>query len=650
MNKKIFSLAFTAVAISAHAQDTTKTKDLDPLTVTANKVEQKQSTTGKVVTVITKEQLEKSSGKTVSQILNEQAGIVIAGAYNNAGSVQTVYMRGASPGRVLILLDGVPVNDPSFINNEYDMNFFSINEVERIEVCRGAQSTLYGSDAVAGVINIITLNKDINKPFNVKATAAYGSFNTFKGNVQLFGKHKKITYQARYARLSTNGFSSAHDTTGNAGYDNDAYKGNVASAAVIYQFAKKAGIRAFTQYSNYRADIDAGIFRDERDYYIDNSVHTSGASFNYKTDNITLTANYQYSDLERTYLNDSGYVHPAAFGKYERNAYEGRTQFAEIFASIKLGNGFTLLQGGDHRWGLMNNDYLSISSFGPYATNFPDTSVSQSSVYASVMYSSPDKKFNIESGGRINVHSRYGSNHTYTFNPSYKISENYRIFGSIASGFKAPSIYQLSMVLPNTTLKPEESVNYEAGINQQYKKFNNRLVFFYREIENGIDYNNGPWPNSGYFNFQRQIVRGLEYELNYNPAKQWNITANYTFLSVREATQSRHTFHDTVYTYALRRPKHNINFTTSYQFTEGLFASISAKYMGERNDVGGTGYMAKDAELDGYFFINAYAEYKLKKQFRFFVDIQNISNEKFFDIRGYNAMPFMLTGGVTFTW
>ena len=77
-------------------------------------------------------------------------------------------MRGASSGRTLILLDGIPVSDPSMINNEFDLNLFSINDIERIEICKGAQSTLYGSDAIAGVINIITVKKDVNKPFNVK--------------------------------------------------------------------------------------------------------------------------------------------------------------------------------------------------------------------------------------------------------------------------------------------------------------------------------------------------------------------------------------------------------------------------------------------------------------------------------------------------
>ncbi len=631
-----------AASLPAIAQQDT-TKNLDPVTVTANKIEQKQSTTGKVVTVISKEQLEKSSGKTVAQVLNEQAGLVIAGAYNNFGSVQTVYMRGASSGRVLILVDGVPVNDPSFINNEYDLNFFSINEVERIEVCRGAQSTLYGSDAIAGVINVITIDKDVKKPFNVKATAAYGSFNTFKGNLQLYGKKNKFTYNVRYARLSTKGFSSAYDSIGTKGYDNDAYRGNVVSASAQYQLTKQTSIRAFSQFSAYKSDIDASIFTDEKDYYIDNSAHTAGVSFNYKSDKVTLVANYQYADLKRTYLNDSGYV--AGFSKYERNAYKGRTQFFELFASMNLGSGFTLLQGGDYRYGMMNNDYLSISSFGPYSSKFRDTSVSQASIYASLMYGSKDKKFNAELGGRLNVHSRYGSNHTYTFNPTYKITEHYRVFGSIATGFKAPSIYQVyDQSVGNRNLKPEQSTNYEFGFSEQHEKVRSRLVYFYREIKDGVDFN---YITFKYFNFVKQIVRGLEYEITYQPTKQWSISGNYTYISSQENTQSRFNFKDTTYSYLLRRPKHNLNLNIGYQVTDKLFTSVTGKYVSSRQDVGG--YKKADVYLKSYYLVSAYAEYKLK-HFKFFADAQNLTDKKFFDIRGYNAMPFMVTGGVTFTW
>jgi vitamin B12 transporter len=157
MKKKIFIVAAVITSSHLQAQQDSTNKTLDEVIITATKFPQKQSTTGKVITVITKEQIEKSNSRSVSQLLNEQAGITISGALNNSGSNQTVYLRGSSAGRSLILIDGIPVYDPSVNNNYFDLNLISLNNVESIEVCRGAQSTLYGSDAVAGVINIITL-------------------------------------------------------------------------------------------------------------------------------------------------------------------------------------------------------------------------------------------------------------------------------------------------------------------------------------------------------------------------------------------------------------------------------------------------------------------------------------------------------------
>jgi len=267
-------------------------------------------------------------------------------------------------------------------------------------------------------------------------------------------------------------------------------------------------------------------------------------------------------------------------------------------------------------------------------------------MYTSLLVSSGNKKFNAEAGGRLNVHSRYGSNHTYTFNPTYKLTEHYRVFGSIASGFKAPSIYQIyDAGVGNRDLKAEKSVNYELGLQQQNSKVSSRVVYFYREIENGVDFN---YISFKYFNFVKQIVRGLEYEIAIRPNEKLNITANYTYLSSQENTQGRQNFKDTSYTYLLRRPKHNINVNAGYQFTDGFYASVSSKYVSSRKDVGG--YQKADVELDGYFLLNAYAEYKLKQHFKFFADAQNVTGKKFFDIRGYNAMPFMFTGGITFNW
>src|SRR5215216_3325479 len=135
MIKRLPTLLTLCLGIHSYAQDSTKTKQLDEVIVTANKLAQKQSTTGKVITVISKDVIEKSSGRTVGQLLNEQAGVSVNGALNNIGTNQTVFMRGAASGRTLILLDGIPVYDPSLSGNEFDLNLLSLNDVERIEIC-----------------------------------------------------------------------------------------------------------------------------------------------------------------------------------------------------------------------------------------------------------------------------------------------------------------------------------------------------------------------------------------------------------------------------------------------------------------------------------------------------------------------------------
>jgi vitamin B12 transporter len=106
--------------------------------------------------------------------------------------------------------------------------------------------------------------------------------------------------------------------------------------------------------------------------------------------------------------------------------------------------------------------------------------------------------------------------------------------------------------------------------------------------------------------------------------------------------------HDTTYDYLLRRPKNNININVGYQFTKALFASITGKSVSSRYDVGG--YRKEDVLLDSYFILSAYAEYKYSSNVKFFANAQNITNKKFFDLRGYNAMPFLINGGVTFNW
>jgi vitamin B12 transporter len=646
MTRKLLTTVFILAAAAANAQtDTIAGNKLDEVIVTANKFTQKQSTTGKIISVITKEQIEKSAGRTVGQMLNEQAGITVNGALNNLGANQTVYMRGAASGRTLILVDGIPVNDPTLITNDFDINLFSLNDVERIEIARGAQSTLYGSDAVAGVINIITVKNDITKAFNVKATVAGGTYGTFRGNLQVYGKANKLTYTARYGKLTSKGFSTAYDSTGTKNFDKDSYNNDVASASMQYQLTNDLYFRTFIQRSSYKTDLDAGLFTDEKDYSVKNKSLITGAGFNYHKNNVSLTGNYQYSENKRNYYNDSIDIPVSSFTKFSTDDYYGRSQFVEIYSNIGLSKNFSFLQGADYRFNSMNSKYYSLSTgpYPPYISQFKDTSHSQASLYSSLFYHGLNDRLNVELGGRLNVHSRYGSNQTFTFNPSYSFTNHFRVFGSIATGFKAPTLYQLYSTYGRTDLKPERTKTYEIGLQEQFEKVLTRAVFFYRDIKDGIDFDN---INFKYYNYIKQIVKGVELEAKVTPVKNLTITANYTYLKPTEQSQNRVSYKDTTYGYLLRRPQHNLNVTAGYQFSNGLYVSVMGKYVGRRYDVGG--YKKADILLDSYFLLNAYAEYNIKNRLKFFADAQNLTNKKFFDVRGYNSIPFLFNGGITF--
>ncbi len=615
------------------------------MVVTANKFEQKQNTTGKIITVINKETIDKNAGKTLPQLLNEQAGVVVNGALNNQGSVQTVYMRGAASGRTLILLDGIPVNDPSMINNEFDLNLLSLSEVERIEICRGAQSTLYGSDAVAGVINIITAKTNVTKPLNGTATLSGGNYGTINGSAQLYGKASRVSYTARYSNLHTDGFSSATDTTHNPSkkFDNDGYSGEVVNAQVSYKATDALLFKTYALYSHYNAGIDAGAFTDDGDDSIHNKSFTTGAGFTFKKAKFSLVGNYQYNETRRHYLNDSLYKTSTWF---EDNQYAGFNQFAELYSNIVLNKHITLIAGVDYRYSSYHQLYNSVSGFGPYNDTVYARSAHQTSAYASFIFKALQDRLNVEAGGRINHHSIYGTNGTFTFNPSYQINNFFRVFGSASSGYKAPSIFQLfDAYSGNKALKAEQSINYEGGISFQNKTFAARADYFYRDIKNGIDYN---YVSFQYFNYVKQKVGGIELEATLKPAPWLNFSANYTWLSPRETSQNRLTNKDTItYNYLLRRPDNSLNATVAVQPIKPLYISLSAKYISKRYDAGG--YETPDILLKPYCIWNLYAEYNLAASTKLFVQTQNLFNTRFYDVYGYNSIPLLVKGGVRFS-
>ena len=251
-------------------QDSIKSFNLNDVLVTATKFPKSVNETAKVLTVIDEEQLARSSGKDLSQLLNEQVGLVINGANSNPGKDKGVFLRGAGSGYTLITLDGIPVNDPSGVGGAFDLRLLPVDQIERIEILKGSQSTLYGTDAIAGVINIITRKKG-DKPFGTSASVSYGSYNTFKGNVGVSGNSEKFNYHVGYTRFTTNGISEAKDPTGKGDFDKDGYTQNAFQTSLGVNVSKSLSISPYVRYNTFDGRYDAESFTDsKKDNYTSN--------------------------------------------------------------------------------------------------------------------------------------------------------------------------------------------------------------------------------------------------------------------------------------------------------------------------------------------------------------------------------------------
>ena len=607
--------------------------NLEEVIVTANKLEQKQNATGKVVTVINAAALQANAGRTIAQILNEQAGLYLPGSLSNAGTVPSIYMRGASSGRTLILIDGMPVGDPSMISNEFDLNLVPLNLIERIEILKGAQSTLYGSDAIGGVINIITKNKSIP---NFSGDFSTGSYGTRKLNLQHSNTIGKLNYAVGFGNEAATGFSSATDMTGKNNFDKDGYKNNNWFANINYAINQNWNLKASTHQTSYNADIDYGAFKDDKDEKFNNATKLTGIVLKYKKAKNIFQFQYQLSTQDRQYKNDSA---DRTYTIFEDNQYSGKSHFADAFYSTPLSKNIQWIMGGDFRYGSYQQTYASISEWGPYNDIFKDTFQYQTALYSSLLINDVSNKWLLELGGRMNKHNRYGANQTFTISPSYKLSAAFRLMANASTGYKAPSLYQLSY---NEALKPEQSFNTEMGVEYKTNTVFARAVYYNRTIDNGIDYNNF---ENNFFNFIQQKVNGTELEFNWKVNEKNNISLNYTLMNGQETNQNRITNSDTItYNYLLKRPKNTAGIQWSFEPSSKLNLSIAARYISKRYDVGG--YAAEDISLKSYTLLNAHIQYKYNKHILLYADAQNIGNVAFQEINGYNAMGRMFMIGL----
>lgn len=644
---KTFTRAFVAsvcLYLPAWAQES---HSLEEVQVTANRYEQKQ--TGKTVTVLSDSVLRASEGQTLSQILQAQAGLQVVGRGQPYGSVQSISMRGAGFGQTLVLLDGIPVYEPSGIGNTFDINLIPVQNIERIEILKDGQSTVYGSDAIAGVINIITRKSSDNKA-RLNAGIMGGNFGTLNADASVSGTLKNTQYVLGVSSVNSRGFSSAAAPEKEI-FEKDGYRDLGLNARVIQKIGDNLSANALIRYQKYDTDLDEAALTDDKDYTFTSDNLMYGAGLIYTLNKGKITFNYLGSTIDRSFTNDSADVPATAWSKFSFNGYNSRSDFFELYSNLALGKNLNLLAGASHQKQNMDYNGYEINEWGrtDYDAISSDLAhISNSSIYAT-LNGGFEKGFGFEAGVRTNFHSAYGNTFTFNLNPYYLIDKQLKVFASYGSSFRNPALYQLYSPYGNLDLRPELAKTYEAGFQvfgENSRDFF-RIVAFGRQYDDMIIFesiDHAPW--SIYNNLSRKTSdKGVELEGN----RQWNrFTAgfNYTVLSGTISDDLAQKG-DEIRAF-LRRPNHTVNLRAGYAFTSKLTIGVQSQYLSRRNDTfyNPATFGTEGKILEAYTLVNVQASYDINPHFRVNFSGQNIFNADYQEVYGYNSRKATFLAGL----
>lgn len=593
---------------------------LDEVVVTASRSPKRISEIGKVVRVINAETIARSQGRTLPELLNNVAGLTIGGNGGNPVDVKAVYMRGASAANTLILIDGIPVNDASEISGEYNISAIAIDNIERIEILKGGNSTLYGSDAVAGVINIITKKGNGNLTANLLGTA--GSYDSYKQALGLNGQIRRTSVSINASNFDSKNFSSAAPANGQSGFDKDGFHQKSFLFNIGHRVSNKLSLRGNFQANNNTADLDNGAFSDAKNYTYSKSAFVAGLGAKLDLDKGTLNFSVNQNSVQNQYNNQGA-----------RTNNGGDITHAETNFNYAFNDFIDLASGVSYR-------HLKTDQYNPYsAPLFAENNIK--SLFSSVFLRTGNG-FQAEIGGRFNSHSEYGSNLTYTINPSYLIADKYKVFVNVSSAYRVPSLYQLFSDYGNIALEPEKSSNYEAGFDLNFShKLNLSLSYFKRNIDNVIDFGQISAGRFGYINQNFQKDKGFEAELGLKPISILNLNAYYAFVDGKVSTPTN-TFNN-----LFRRPKHSYGLNAGIDISSKVSMNLIYKHTGARRDryFDGSSFKTVEADLGSFNLLDAYVQYKPTNKLTLFSDIKNLLDEKYVEYSGYQTRGINFNAG-----
>ncbi|MBA2932634.1 TonB-dependent receptor [Sphingomonas sp. CGMCC 1.13654] len=614
------------------------TQSGDQIVVTAGRTVQPLSEVGQSITIIDAKTIRTQQAVTPLELLRQVPGVSIA-QNGGIGTTASVFIRGADSDQTVALIDGVKINDPSTPAGGFDFGSLLIGNIDRIEVLRGPSSVLWGSQAMGGVVNLIT--RQPTDHLAVNASAEGGSFGTAHGIANVSDKIGPLSASIGGGYFRTDGISAF-----DGGTERDGDKNYGANASFNLALTDAISIDLRGYYSHSRTDIDGFpppnfVLADDAEYQVSRElIGYAGLNAALFDGHFRNRIGFSYTDTKTQDFDPTSDVELTFLGK-------GRNARIDYQGSVDIAPGIQATFGAEHE----HSRFLAISSFD-FPASPPPNHADIDSGYAQIV-ATPIKGLTLTGGARYDHHSRFGGKTSFAGSGVYSPNGGATTFrASYTEGFKVPSLYQLFSNYGNLALRPERSKGWDAGVTQKALdgRFEASATYFRRTSRNLIDFVSCfvavPAPQctdnaaGGFYdNIDRARSQGVEVTVALKPVDAFRVSASYTYLDARNLSAGAEGLR------LARRPDNSITLNADYDWAFGLSTGATVTHVsGSWNDVGNT------QRLQGYVLTGLRASYPIGRNLEVYGRIDNLFDVHYETATGYGQPGRAAYGGVRFSY
>lgn len=583
---------------------------VEGVVVTAARIEETAGETTSEVTVIRSEEIQAMHANLLPEVLRRIPDLNIVQTGGD-GKFTSVFLRGGDPKHTLVMVDGVKVNSNTV--GSYDMSSLPVDDIERIEIVKGAQSTIYGSEAMAGVINIIT-KKGEGRP-KATITVEAGSQGTVNPSATVSGSTPSLHYRVTAGYFSTDGISTARN-----GSEKDGYRNGSLSWKAGARPSEQVEVELIGQYSADRSELDGydfmtGLAADAPNF-VQHGIHVL----------LAARGKLYVRDIWEQVLTLSTFRDSLKFRDpdtdYNNADIVNRRHVIDWQNNLYITNSLTLTGGIEYR-----------RENGENKGNFDET-VDNKAAYLNAKLKLLSDALVLNAGIRYDDHESFGSKTTYKVGAAYVMKDaGITLRTSYGTGFRAPSLNDLYYPFyGNPSLKPEESTSFEAGAVKFLLKDRVSLsvTYFSQDYDNLIQSDPRTYTAA---NIASASVKGIEAAVSWRASEGLDLNAGYTYLDTEDKDTG---------TELIRRPTHKVSAGAAYSFKD---ISVRADFL----YVGGRLDSSAGTMLSPYALVNLNGSYRMGKAVSVFIRIENLFDTEYEEAHGFGTKGRSLYGGITAT-